>query len=461
MNQDSSIERLVATLRQRIDGLQVGDRLPSSRELMTEFAVGPVTVQRATGRLISEGLVTTRPGAGTFVARRQRSLLADTDWQQVALGASPVEHAGVSLLFRLMHSDALQLATGYLDASLRADGRLAAAMSRAARRPDAWAPPPPAGIPGLRSWFAQELGVDADDVLVTPGGQGALSATVRALLPSGSPVLFAVPTYPGALAVARSAGMVPVPVPTDDDGVRPELLERAFETTRARLLYLQPTFANPDGHVLAPHRRGEVLAVARRAGAFVVEDDWARWLGHGAAVPPPLIRDDDAGQVITINSLTKAVAPSLRVGAVTARGPVAQRIAAMRLVDDFFVAQPLQEAALELVVSAGWQAHLRALATMLRRRFEQLTRSLAVQLPECSFGTPRGGFYLWLGLPHGVDAVAVFERAAALGVAVSPGGSYTIGEPATQRLRLSYAAIELDVVDEAVRRLAEAVRTAG
>jgi DNA-binding transcriptional MocR family regulator len=457
MNQDSSIDRLLDELRGRVQKLQVGDRLPSSRELMAEFGVGPVTVQRAVGRLISEGLVATRPGSGTFVDRKRKTALGDTDWQHVALGPSQIDHGGVSLLFRLMNSDALQLGSGYLDASLRPDSRLTAAMARAVRRPNAWATPPPDGVLELRSWFGQELGVEAADVLICPGAQGALSATFRALVPYGSPVLFAVPTYPGALAVARNAGLVAVPVPTDEGGVKPELLEQAFDRTGASVLYLQPTYANPDGHVLESARRAEVLAIARRTGAFIVEDDWARWLGHGQAPPPPLIRDDEDGRVITINSLTKVAAPSLRIGAVSARGPIAQRIKSMRLVDDFFVSQPLQEAALELVVSAGWQAHLRALSAALRDRCATLTRSVARHLPNCSFVYPGGGLHLWLELPRGLDAETIAEGAALRGVAVMPGGFYTIGEGANPHLRLSYASIEASQIDEAVRRLAEVV----
>lgn len=431
--------------------------MPSSRAVGGELGVGPVTVRRAVAQLVAEGLLTTRPGVGTFVSRPARRPDADTDWQQVALGASPVETAGLDRLRRLQDLDALPMVDGYPDDSIRPDGRIAAAMARAARRPGAWSAPPLEGLPELRSWFALQTGVDQHDVLVSPGCQGALSATMRALLPSNSPVLFSVPTYPGALAVARSAGLTPVPVPCDAGGVRPELLERAFRATGARLLYLQPTFANPDGHTLAAGRRAEVLAAAAAAGAFILEDDWARWLGHGPTAPPPLIRDDTDGHVVTVMSLTKAGAPSLRVGAIAARGPVLQRIAAMRLVDDFFVSRPLQEASIELVTSAGWQSHLRSLSTALRQRSEALSASLAAHLPECSFQRPAGGVCLWLQLPRGLDDIAVTQRALALGVAVSPGRLHVIGEPEHTHLRLSFAAIGAQSIDEAVRRLASAI----
>jgi DNA-binding transcriptional MocR family regulator len=454
---DSSIDRTVQALRRHIAQRSFGEPIPSSRLLRGELGVGPVTVRRAVAQLVGEGLLTTRPGVGTFVSKPERRPAADTSWQQIALGASPVDSSGMASMNRVEHPGVIPMAMGYPDASIRPDGRIAAAMSRAARRPDAWSAPPPQGLPELRSWFASQIGVDSDDILISNGCQGALSATMRALIPSGGPVLFSVPTYPGALAVARSAGLVPIPVPIDGDGIRPDLLQRAFETTGARLLYLQPTFANPEGDVLRPDRRAEVLDIAATAGAFILEDDWARWLGHGPTPPPPLIRDDADGHVITISSLTKAAAPSLRIGAIAARGPVLHRIGAMRLVDDRFICRPLQETAVELVTSTGWRTHLQSFSVSLRQRFEALTASLVHRLPDCTFQRPAGGLCLWLRMPVTVNEASVVERGFANGIAVSPGSDFAIGEPEHPHVRLSIAATAESEIDEAIRRLAIAI----
>jgi DNA-binding transcriptional MocR family regulator len=282
---------------------------------------------------------------------------------------------------------------------------------------------------------------------------------MRAILPAGSPVLLAVPTYPGALAVARSAGLIPVPIPVDTLGVRPELLARGFETTGARLVYLQPTFANPDGRVLAESRRGDVLAAAAAAGAFIIEDDWARWLSHRPSAPPPLIRDDPNGHVISLTSLTKTTAPSFRVGAVAARGPALERLAAMRIVDDFYMPRPLQEAALELVSSSHWAGHLRQVAMTLKTRLDALLAALSRHLRDPEYVLPQGGTSLWLRLPHGTDDTAVAERALSDGVAVLPGSLFTIGETGHPHLRLAFGGIGIDAIDEAIRRLAHAIRS--
>ncbi len=148
--------------------------------------------------------------------------------------------------------------------------------------------------------------------MITSGGQSALTTALRALAPPGTPVLVESPTYPGMLAIARAAGLRPVPVPVDADGVRPALLADAFRATGARVFVCQPLFQNPTGAVLAPERRGEVLRIARAAGAFVVEDDFVRRLVHEDAgpLPAPLAADDPDGVVVHVGSLTKAPRPA-------------------------------------------------------------------------------------------------------------------------------------------------------
>lgn len=434
--------------------------MPSTRSLVAELKVSPATVQRALDRLVAAAVLVTRPGAGTFVAARRPAAGADTAWQEVSLGPSLVDASVIAGALRDDAPGTLQMGAGYVDAALRPDGRLAQALARAARRPGVWNPPPVRGVAELRAWFAAQIGAGAEDVLITPAAQGALSAVIRAVAAAGETILISMPCYPGALAVARSAGLVPVAVPTDADGVRPELVERAFAQTGARLLYLQPTFANPDGSVLAPARRAEVIEVAHRAGAVIIEDDWARWLGHGGRVPPPLLADDRDGHVVTVCSLTKVAAPSLRVGAVIARGPVGARIADMRLVDDFFVSGPLQQAAVEFVSSPGWRSHLKELSTALYGRRAELSRNLRAQLPGCQFGEPRGGVSLWLRLPPGVSDLDVASEAFARGLQVLPGRHYLLSAQPESYLRLSFAGLPQERIAEGVRRLAEAIAAA-
>jgi DNA-binding transcriptional MocR family regulator len=211
--------------------------------------------------------------------------------------------------------------------------------------------------------------------------------------------------------------------------------------TGARLFYCQPTFHNPTGSVLAPERRGHVIEIARAAGAFVIEDDFARYLGHGGPVPRPLAADDSDGTVVYLTSLTKPASPSLRIGAIVARGPVMERMRAIRRIGDFFVTRPLQEAALELVSSPTWDRHLRTLSVTLRERCTLLATAVARERPDWTIGRlPVGGLHLWISLPAGADDLAVTRTARQNGVAVGSGNRYFATEPPTACLRLAFAA---------------------
>lgn len=441
--------------------------------------MSPVTVSRALGQLAAEGLVVTRPGAGAFRARPHTVAepAGDTSWQEVALSADgaaelvprTVDASGVTVSLTTPPPGVLEFNGGYLHPSLQPERAMAAALARAGRRPGAWGRPPLEGLPELREWFARGIGgaVTAAEVLIAAGGQAALATALRALAPPGAPVLVESPTYPGMLALARAAGLRPVPVPVDPDGVRPDLLADAFRATGARVFVCQPLFQNPTGAVLAPDRRTEVLRIARAAGAFVIEDDFVRRLVHADSGPLPrtLAADDPDGVVVHVGSLTKATSPSFRVAALAARGPVLERLRAIQVVDSFFVPRPLQEAALELVGSPAWPRHLRALSAELKTRRDTMTAELALHLPELALPhIPSGGYHLWVRLPDGAGSAsqafgsggepALTAAALRAGVALTPGRPYFSAEPPAAHLRLSFAAVAgVGEIAEGIRRL--------
>jgi DNA-binding transcriptional MocR family regulator len=444
-----------------------GDRFPSTRDIAAGYRVSPVTVSRALATLSAEGLVGTRPGSGTFVAERapqSRSQDLDTSWQSVALGDRAVDVAALRTYLEANPRGALTLAGGYLHHSLMPIRALSAAAARAIRRIETWEVPDPRGLLGLRAWFADQHGtaVTAGDVIITNGGQSAISAAFRALVPAGGTLVVEAPTYPGALAIARAAGIRVVPVPMDVEGIRPDLLGEALAATGSRAVYVQPTHHNPTGSVMSSGRRREVLEVAGRAGAFVVEDDWARWLGYEGANPPTLLSIDSEGRVVHVSSLTKPVAPALRVGALVARGPVADRLRAIRMVEDLFVSRLTQETALELVASPGWSRHIMDVARELRERRRVMAESLQEFAPSLGLTRlPRGGMHLWATLPEGTDERAATDMARQHGVLVSAGRPFFATEPSSSHLRLSFGmAADHDELRESVRRLGSALRSA-
>jgi DNA-binding transcriptional MocR family regulator len=466
MNNDSSWEAVQAGTRARahsliedlVRSLPAGSRLPSYRELQQRYRLSPATVQRLLADLARRGLVVTRPGSGTFTAaRRPAARPADILWQTPALGSRPSLGADLERLIEPAPTGSIALASGFLDERLQPLGRLAAATARAGRRPQGWSRLPAQGLPELRSHFAAETGaaVTAQHVIVMPGGQAGLSAVFRHLCGPGDPVIIESPTYVGALAAARAAGLSLVPVPGDRDGVLPDALADALARTGARLVYLQPRYGNPAGAVLAPDRRPAVLAAVARAGAFVLEDDWMRDFDLGPASPPPLASLDEDGHVIYLRSVSKPVAAGLRVAGLAARGPVLTRLRRGRLSDDLFVAPILQQIALDVLTAPGWPRHLAGVRRVLRERRDALALAVRELLPGSELDLiPAGGVHLWLRLPERCSDADVAQAAEARGVTVNAGRSSFPGEPPAPYLRLSYAAEDIPELRRGIEILA-------
>jgi DNA-binding transcriptional MocR family regulator len=456
--QRSSVESF---LRRHCAQARPGARLPSARSLQARFGVSPNTVRGVVRRLVMEGLVVTRPGDGTFVSSRGPGTArpADYAWQTVLLGRSPVIPSGLDHLTHPRSAGTVTLDNAFCDPGLQASDLLARAAARAVRRHEVWDRCPPQGLPVLRDLLAGELGAgfSGDDVLITPGAQAALDTTLRVLTRPGDPVLLEDPCYPGALVAASMSALVPVPVPTDRDGVIPDALADALARSGARLMVLQPRHSNPTGSVLAQDRRTAVLELAAEFGCVVVEDDWVRDLDHHATTGPPLVASDRDGHVISIRSLSKSSAPGLRIASLTARGPVLTRLVGARMGSDFFVAPLLQATAAELLSGPGWQRHLSVLRSALAERCTTLVDALAAAAPTITAHPPSGGVALWVELPTGLDERAVVDECAARGVRVSPGSAYRLTEAGTGHLRLAFGKDDPDTLVLAARRIGAAV----
>ena len=205
-----------------------------------------------------------------------------------------------------------------------------------------------------------------------------------------------------------------------------------------------------------------VIAATAAAGAFLIEDDWARDFALEGDASPPLAPEDRDGDVVYVRFLTKCAAPGLRVGAICARGAAFERLRAARLVDDFFVPGILQETALQLVSTPSWPRHLRLLRAALRTRRDAMAAALRTHLgKDCLPTFPIGGLHLWCALPNGVSDIEVEQRASGRGILVSAGRHWYPAEPAGSFLRLSFAAAQPDWIDECIKELTGIIRGVG
>jgi DNA-binding transcriptional MocR family regulator len=457
MEQSNAIE---VFLRAECLRLEPGSRLVGIRQLQKQFHASPVTIQGVLRRLSAEGVTITRPGDGSYVAERAKVASADFRWQSSVLGRAPGVPGGLDHLTVGPNLGVIALDGGFPETSLQAHSLLQRATGRASRRPDAWERCLPEGTLALRTKFASELGssFSPSDVIITPGVQSAIDSVFRSFARPGESVLMEEPSYPGAIAAATFAGLNVVPIPTDEYGMRTDLIEDAVERTGARLVFVQPRHSNPTGSVLSADRRVELVDLARKRNMFVLEDDWVRDLDLGTKTLAPLILDDADGHVLYLRSLSKTTAPGVRIGAIVARGPAAARLRAVRVITDFFAPPLLQATVVELFEDRGWERHLQHMRAELRVRRDVLVRELTDRVPGFSVDVPQGGVALWVKLPPALDEASLVGECRRRGVRIAAGRAFWLSEPPSGYVRISFVGADSSGLREAAIRIADSVR---
>lgn len=325
------------------------------------------------------------------------------------------------------------------------------------------------GTPALREQLVALMArrgaaVSVDDLIVTTGSQQGLDLLIRVLLSPGDAVLVERPTYPAALQAFRLAGCAIGSIAGDADGLDPTALAQQLEAAppgHFRLLYCVPDFANPTGACLSITRRLEVLALAARHDLLLVEDDpYGALRFTGAPVPSLLALSRQVpgaeGRVIHLSSLSKIVAPGLRVGWMVAPAPVRQRCVIAKQTIDLCTSPISQQIAAWYLASGALERHLPQLRQRYGEKCQRMMAGIAALGGRLEVATPAGGMFVWGRLADGSDAQALFERAIEQNVMFVPGKAFYANEPDPASVRLSFAAPGLEDIDEGLHRLARA-----
>ena len=240
------------------------------------------------------------------------------------------------------------------------------------------------GDPALRAAVADRLTVrglptHADELLITSGSQQALTLIATVLLEPGDTVLVEEPSYLAALQAFQLAGAAIVPVPCDEDGLDPEAAAALAERHGARLLYTIPTFQNPTGRTLPQERRDALVALARRGGFWLLEDDPYGELRYRGAPLPPLAALDD--RVLSLSTLSKIAAPGLRIGWVRAPEPLRRPLTIAKQAADLHSSTVDQAAAAHWLRNVDLDERVGELRRAYGPRRDALIAGLAHALP--------------------------------------------------------------------------------
>jgi DNA-binding transcriptional MocR family regulator len=323
---------------------------------------------------------------------------------------------------------------------------------------------PTEGDPHLRRLLAERrtrLGLPTGDtdLLITSGSQQGLSLVATVLVEPGDTVLVEEPGYLAALQCFAIAGARVVAVRTDDHGILPDALADAVRRERPKLLYLVPTFQNPTGRTLPDDRRDAVARVAADEGLWIVEDDpYSELRYRGEPVAPIAARPEAADRTILLGSLSKIMAPGLRLGWLRAPESVRRQLVIAKQATDLHTSTVTQAAAAAYLAETDLDAHLDRLRAAYRPRRDAMLAALPATLPEGSrWSEPEGGMFVWARLPDGTDTADLLRRALDHDVAFVPGAPFYAEHPDPATLRLSFATPTVEEITKGMHRLTAAL----
>lgn len=463
---------LVAAIRR--GRLHPGDALPGSRRLAADLGVHRNTVLAALSELLAQGWIETSPGRGTFVARalpleRAPPVPARDPGRARAAQRSEFDLRDAPEAYRppRLAPWTLDLSHGAPDVRLAPRLALGRAyrrvMARSGRRLLGYGDPE--GHPALREALAamlrgsRGLAAGADDLLVARGSQMALALVARALLAPGDIVAVESPGYRPAWEAFRAAGARVIPIPVDEDGLEVDALATLARRRRVRAVYVTPHHQYPTTVTLKAARRLALLQLARERRIAVLEDDYDHEFHYDGRPVLPLASGDDAGAVIYIGTLSKVLAPGLRIGYVVAPRPVIARIAAHRSLLDIQGDLPTEAAVTALLEEGEVERHIARARRIYAARRDILAASLRSAFGDrVVFRLPPGGMALWVRFRRsGLDMERWARRSLAHGVSFYTGRRYAFDRRPKPFARFSFAWLNERELPEAVRRMAAAL----
>ncbi len=448
-----------------------GARLPGSRTLAHALGVHRNTVLAGYAELAAQGWLETTRAGGTFIARQLPAPFAGSN--RPALVGPSRASAGYDVgpplglpVPPMWPAGTLVLAKGAPDPRLVPVAQLARAYRRALARHGValLGYGDPRGHLRLRLALSEMLSttrgipVGPEDVLVTRGSQMALDLVARALLSPGDAVVVEALGNRPAWTAFRLAGAELLPVPVDGAGLDVSALARLAERRRIRAVYVTPHHQFPTTAVMPATRRMQLLQLARSQRMAVIEDDYDHDFHYDGRPILPLAARDQGGVVVYVGTLSKVLAPGLRMGYLAAPQSVLDRVRPLRQVADLQGDLAHECAVAELFEDGDLMRHVRRMRRVYRARRDALVEALRRRLTGVvEFNVPAGGMALWARVCPEVDVETWARRALSQGVAFVGGRFYDFDGAALQAVRLGFSPLEEQELDEAVKRMAAAL----
>jgi GntR family transcriptional regulator of abcA and norABC len=422
----------------------VGSRLPAQREMPKAFGVNRSTIVSAMEELMSYGMIEAAYGGGTRIASNTWSLFLSSppDWNKyISSGPFKANVPTIQVINKLeFDSKYIRLGTGEISPDLFPKTMMEDLMKVLPKRISSLNYLGPHGLPELQESLSKRLaamGIEAkpSNILITSGSLQALQLISVCMLKPGATVFTEAPTYLKSLQVFQSAGMDLNGIPMDQSGLMYWKIEKVLQGS---LLYTIPTHHNPTGTIMPQGRRREIYDFCSANRLPILEDDAYGELWFDEKPPLPIKSMDKSGMILYTGTISKTLAPGLRIGWLVGPESVVDRLGDVKMQMDYGASSLSQWALTELLESGAYDDYLKTLRIKLKER-----RDLALDLLERYFAdiaewtAPKGGFYIWAHIKKSIPSDKLFHEALSKNILLNPGSIYDYKE--NRSIRLSYA----------------------
>ena len=304
--------------------------------------------------------------------------------------------------------------------------------------------------------------VDAQDILITSGSQQALDYAGNIFLDEGDIVLCESPSYLGALNAFKNYQPKIIEVPTDEDGMIPEELEKILnENDRVKFIYVIPDFQNPTGVTWSLDRRTKFIEVINKYEIPVIEDNPYGELRYEGEPLPALKSLDTKGLVIYLGTFSKIFCPGYRLGWTCASKEILKKFIICKENSDLQTSTISQREVSKYMDDYDIDEHVEKIKSTYKKRRDLMLKCMKEEFPDCvSFTYPKGGLFTWVKLPEELNAQELMEICVENKVAYVPGGFFFPQGNKENYFRLNYSSCKEDKIVEGIKRLGKVLTDA-
>ena len=451
-NPSTLYEQLAAEVLEQIQAgtFQVGERLPSVRQISRQKGLSVTTVLQAYHLLEDRGAIEARPQSGYFV----RVPLPPAPAPQPIDSAQPFDPARVRIDDLVMlvvrdtlNPDLIQFGAALPDPDLLPTAKLNTILAKIARRNTRAYNTVglPEGTLELRTQVARRAflagcALAPDEIVITSGCTEALHLALRAVCKAGDLVAIELPTYFGILQVLQSLGLRALEIPTHPDtGISLSALRFAIENHPVKAAVVMTNFNNPLGSCMPAENKRALVEMLAPAEIPLIEDDIYGELSFTGQHPGVAKTYDRKGLVLLTSSFSKDISPSYRIGWI-APGRFKDAVVRLKMATSLGTVILPQLAIAEFLESGSYDHHLRKIRRAYAQKVSQMAHAVVRTFPEGTLVTnPQGGFVLWVQLPEQVDSLDLFRRAVQAGITLAPGYIFSATPKYRNFIRLNAA----------------------